>query len=82
MVEYNPINTEYNALKMLVLQQAIEQNQKKLDKITQDKVIQKEKNNESLLLLNIRKNALKRNEHPYDSLKKKGYILDPVIEFY
>lgn len=82
VVEHNPINTEYNVLKMLAIQQAMEKNQKQLDKITQNKEVEQEKNVDSLVLLNIRKSALKRNEHPYDSLKKKGYILDPVDEFY
>ena len=82
VVEHNPINSEFNALKMLAIQQAIEQNQKKLEKNTQDISFQKEKNNESHLLLNIRKNSMKRNEHPYESLKRKGYISNPIIEFY
>lgn len=82
VVKNAPIDTEYNALKMLVIQQAIEQNQKKQDKIAQDKLGRKEKNNESHSLLSIRERAMKRNEHPYERLKKDGYILDPLIEFY
>lgn len=77
VVEHNPSNSDYNTLKLIAIQQAMEKNQKQLDI-----VVKKESNNETLLLLTIRANALKHKEHPYESLKKKGYILDPVAEFY
>lgn len=76
-VENSPSNIEYSELKLNAIQQAMETNQKK-----QNKMVNKKIELENLPLLIIRDNALKNKKHPYDFLKKKGFISDPIAEFY
>ena len=57
VVEKQPIDIEYNQLKLLVIQQAMEMNQKQLQK-----VISKEKQVSNLPLLTIREKALAKEK--------------------
>ncbi|MGY1423455.1 hypothetical protein [Bacillus cereus] len=70
VVQSHPIDIEYNNLKLEVLQQAMNLNQTKNEKLER----YKEKTNKQLPLLKIRLKALEKNQHPYDLLKKEGYI--------
>jgi len=76
-VEKQPIDIEYNQLKLLVIQQAMEMNQKQLQK-----VISKEKQLSNLPLLTIREKALAKKKHPYDYLKQSNFIRDPISELF
>lgn len=77
IVEKQPIDIEYNQLKLVVIQQTIELNQKQ-----QQKILSKEKYLEIRPLLSIRNKALKMKQHPYDSLNINKYIKNPIEEFY
>ncbi|MGG0293737.1 ATP-binding protein [Bacillus pacificus] len=70
VVQSHPIDTEYNNLKLEVLQQAMNLNQTKNEKLER----YKEKTEKLLPLLKIRLKALEKKQHPYDLLKKDGYI--------
>lgn len=70
VVQSHPIDTEYNNLKLEVLQQAMNLNQTKNEKLER----YKEKTEKLLPLLKIRLKALEKKQHPYDLLKKEGYI--------
>lgn len=70
VVQSHPIDTEYNNLKLEVLQQAMHLNQTKNEKLER----YKEKTEKLLPLLKIRLKALEKKQHPYDLLKKDGYI--------
>ncbi|MFD3216762.1 ATP-binding protein [Bacillus sp. BR_7a] len=70
VVQSHPIDTEYNNLKLEVLQQAMNLNQTKNEKLER----YKGKTEKLLPLLKIRLKALEKKQHPYDLLKKDGYI--------
>ncbi|MBR9675105.1 MULTISPECIES: ATP-binding protein [Bacillus cereus group] len=70
VVQSHPIDTEYNNLKLEVLQQAMNLNQNKNEKLER----YKGKTEKLLPLLKIRLKALEKKQHPYDLLKKDGYI--------
>ncbi|WP_368657330.1 ATP-binding protein [Metabacillus halosaccharovorans] len=76
-VEKYPVDIEYNQLKLDVIQQAMELNQKKLSK-----VVLKEKQVINLPLLALRKRALVKKKHPYDYLKQNNFIRDPISELF
>lgn len=76
-VEKQPIDIEYNLLKLLVIQQAMEMNQKLLQR-----VILKEKQVSNFPLLAIREKALAKKKHPYDYLKQSNFIRDPISELF
>lgn len=77
IVENNPINTDFNVLKSDSIQQAITLNQHK--KVKKEPRIQKEN---LLPLLSLRTVAIERKQHTYELLKLKGFIKNPLQEFY
>lgn len=71
------VNEEYGRLKILVLQKALEQEEKeKQNKQKNEKI---EIKNQGLMALYEK--ARNDNVHPYDVLKKNGYIKNPIDEF-
>jgi hypothetical protein len=76
-VEKYPVDIEYNQLKLHVIQQAMELNQKKLSK-----VVIKEKQVVNLPLLALREKALAKKKHPYDYLKQNNFISEPMSELF
>jgi hypothetical protein len=77
IVENNPIDTDLNILKTDSIQQAITLNQKK--KVKKEPRIQK---GELLPLLTLRSKATRNKQHTYELLKEKGFIKNPLQEFY
>lgn len=77
VVENNPIDTELNVLKSDSIQQAIALNQQK--KTNKEPRIKK---GELLPLLTLRSTAIRNKQHTYKLLKEKGYIKNPLQEFY
>lgn len=77
IVENNPIDTEFNVLKMDSIQQAITKNQQKKENIKS-----KMQKGELLPLLTLRTAAIEKKQHPYELLKLKGFIKSPLQEFY
>ncbi|EES48194.1 ATP-binding protein [Clostridium botulinum] len=71
------VNEEYSRLKILVLQKALEQEEK--EKQSRDKIEKIETKNQGLIALYEK--ARNDNVHPYDVLKKNGYIKNPIDEF-
>ncbi|SFC41451.1 AAA domain-containing protein [Clostridium uliginosum] len=71
------INEEYSSLKILALQKALEQEEK--EKQSRDKLEKIETKNQELIALYEK--ARNDNVHPYDVLKKNGYIKNPIDEF-
>lgn len=71
------INEEYSRLKVLVLQKALEQEEK--EKQSREKLEKIEIKNHGLIALYEK--ARNDNVHPYDVLKKNGYIKNPIDEF-
>ncbi|MGE7114172.1 ATP-binding protein [Lysinibacillus sp. NPDC047702] len=67
IIEGYPIGTDYSVYKLSVVEELL-----KVSKINQSNNI--EVNERILLLLKIRKNAINQKLHPYELLKKKGYI--------
>jgi hypothetical protein len=78
IVEKNPIDMDFNLLKSVAIQKAIELNQQKKEKKAKPKV----KDGGFLPLLSLRTKALKKKQHPYEFLKASGYIKNPLQEFY
>jgi hypothetical protein len=78
VVETYPIDVDVSKLKSEVIQKAI--------KLNEDKNSHKEtaepKKIETLPLLKLRNQALTKKVHPYDYLKVRGYIKQPIEEFY
>src|SRR5699024_9627619 len=70
IVEDNSLDTEYNIHKSDAIQQANALKQQKEDQKAKARV----KNVEVLPLLNVRKQALEKKQHPYELLKANGYI--------
>ncbi|MFD2442536.1 ATP-binding protein [Bacillus sp. CGMCC 1.16607] len=77
IVENNPIDTDLNVLKTDSIQQAITLNQQK--KENKESKMQKR---ELLPLLTLRTAAIEKKQHPYELLKLKGFIKNPLQEFY
>ncbi|MBX4263776.1 ATP-binding protein [Clostridium estertheticum] len=71
------VNEEYSSLKLVALQKALEQEEKK--KHNSQKTEKMETENQGLIALYDK--ARKDKLHPYDVLKKNGYIKDPIEEF-
>ncbi len=78
VVEKQPIDVNYNELKLDVIQQMIELNQKK----KQRQILGKPKKSELLPLLKFREQALIQKQHPYEILNRNGFIKAPISEFY
>ncbi|WP_253289431.1 hypothetical protein [Clostridium sp. MSJ-8] len=77
VVKSASVNEDYSNLKMEALKEAMALNEKKMKSKNQDK--RKAKNNGSLL--EIFELSQARQIHPYELLKERGYIKNPVDEF-
>ncbi|MGH4138277.1 AAA family ATPase [Clostridium sp.] len=77
VVNESSVNEEYSSLKMEALKKALEQEEKK--KHNNNKIKKNETKNQGLITLYDK--ARKDKVHPYDVLKKNGYIKDPIEEF-
>ncbi len=71
------VNEEYSSLKKVVLQKALDQEEK--EKHNNEKVKKTETKNQELIALYEK--AKKDKVHPYDVLKNNGYIKNPINEF-
>lgn len=78
IVEKQPIDTNYNVLKTEAIQQAIALNLQKKEQKNKPQ----SKNSNVLPLLELRKRALEKKQHPYELLKANDYIKSPLSEFY
>lgn len=76
-VNESTVNEEYSSIKMAALQKAMEQEEK--EKHNREKNDKVEIKNRGLIALYDK--ARKNKIHPYDVLKKNGYIKDPIEEF-
>jgi hypothetical protein len=77
IVENNPIDTDFSLLKMNSIQEAITLNKQKEVK----KAPRKQKG-ELLPLLTLRATASANKQHTYELLQVKGFIKNPLQEFY
>ncbi|MBU3098081.1 MULTISPECIES: ATP-binding protein [Clostridium] len=77
VVNESSVNEEYSSLKLVALQKALEQEEKKKHNMTTTEKI--ETKNQGLIALYDK--ARKDKLHPYDVLKKNGYIKNPIEEF-
>ncbi|MGD7009337.1 ATP-binding protein [Metabacillus sp. 84] len=73
----NSIETDFNLLKTDAIQQAIALNQQK--NVKKEPKIEKK---ESLPLLALRTKAVEKKQHPYELLKTKNYIKQPLKEYF
>ena len=71
------VNISDDELKMLVMERIFAENQKKQQKKKTVSILPIKNSN----LLAIYDDAINKKQHPYDSLKKKGYIKNPFEEF-
>lgn len=76
LVQKQPINKEYNDIKIIAIKEAMELN----EKIKSGKLKGKIKPRE-VGLLYLYDKAIKTKEHPYEVLKRNGYIKNPIDEF-
>jgi hypothetical protein len=77
IVEKEPVDADYNAIKAIAIKQAMELN----EKVKKEDINKGEKEIKKDGLIEIYEKARANNEHPYERLKAKGYIKDPVEEF-
>lgn len=74
-----PVDEDYNLIKTMTIKSAMELNEKKkIDKNIKESKEDKKQNDGLLALYEI---ATKNKEHPYEVLKRKGHIKNPVDEF-
>lgn len=78
IVEDAPVDHEFSALKAHTIKSAIDLNEKRKAAQQQKK---QSANKQGNGLLSIYELALKKKEHPYEALKKKGFIKSPFEEF-
>ena len=74
VVDNQPIESEYNNLKLEAIQNAMTLNQKK-----KEQKLNLTHKDELLPLVRLRAKALERKKHPYELLKVNGYI-KPFLE--
>jgi len=74
IVAHHPIEADYEIVKMECLDG--------LSKLYKDKQQKRKVTVQIPLLLAIREQAQKKKKHPYEDLKEKEYIKDPLMEFY
>jgi len=74
IVDKAKVNEDYDELKKVAIKKAIELNDK-----AKHKVVNKEPRKQGLIALY--EAAMKKKEHPYEMLKRKGYIKNPIEEF-
>ncbi|MFA6939510.1 MAG: ATP-binding protein [Clostridiaceae bacterium] len=77
IVQKAPVNEDFNALKMSALKRAMELEEKSKTSNNENEKI-KQKNEGLLRLYDF---AKKNNEHPYEVLKRNGFIKNPIEEF-
>lgn len=77
VVNQASINDEYNSLKLVALKKALEQEEKEKNNKNKPKKI--ETTNQGLIA--IYEKAREDKLHPYELLKKNGYIKNPIEEF-
>jgi len=77
VVNDSSVNKEYSSLKLVALQKAMEQEGKK--EHNSEKTEKIETKSQGLIALYDK--ARKNKVHPYDVLKKNGYIKNPIEEF-
>lgn len=77
IVEKAPVNEEYNVLKIAALKKAMELE----EKFDSSKKEGENKKHSAESLLELYELARKNKEHPYDILKRNGYIKNPIEEF-
>ncbi|KEH96795.1 transcriptional antiterminator [Clostridium botulinum C/D str. BKT12695] len=79
LVKKVPIDEEYSSIKTMAIKLAMELNEKKkIDKKTKEN---KEAKKQSEGLIALYEIAKKKKKHPYEILKKEGYIKNPIDEF-
>lgn len=76
VVESQPIENDYNNLKLEAIQNAMTLNQKK-----KEKNLKPTQKNEALPLIKSRKEAIESKKHPYELLRVNGYIKSFLEEF-
>ncbi len=76
IVDKEPVDADYNAIKAIAIKQAMELNEKEKKDVNKG-----EKEIKQDGLIDIYDKARANNEHPYERLKARGYIKDPVEEF-
>lgn len=79
LVEKFPVNEEYNSIKTKAVKLAMEINEKKKAGKEIKENTKNKKTSEGLL--DLYEKAKKNKKHPYELLKKEGYIKNPVEEF-
>ena len=75
VIKCSDVNTAEDELKMLVMERIFAENQKKQQKEVENVISIKNGN-----VLTIYDDAINKKEHPYDLLKKQGYIKNPFDE--
>lgn len=76
VIDNQPIESEYNNLKLEAIQYAMTLNQRK-----KEQKVKSTPNEELLPLLRLRAKAKERKKHPYEILKVNGYIKSYLEEF-
>lgn len=79
VVDSLPVEEDYNFIKAKTIKAAMELNEKK--KLSKDKRENSNGNKVKEGLLALYEMAIKNKEHPYEVLKRKGYIKSPIDEF-
>ncbi|MPM55208.1 hypothetical protein SDC9_102001 [bioreactor metagenome] len=79
LVKKVPIAEEYSSIKTMAIKAAIDLDEKKKNdkKIKENKEVKKPTHG----LVVLYELAKKNKKHPYDILKKEGYIKNPIDEF-
>lgn len=77
LVENSPIETDYNLLKIQLIPNLIELNEK-----VKEKKVKVVSSGKVLPLLDTREKALKQKKHVYEGLKEENYIKNPMVEFF
>lgn len=77
VIEHSDIGISEDELKMLVMERIFAENQRKQQKRKTERIALNSYDN----LLSIYDNAISKKIHPYDFLRKNGYIKNPFEEF-
>lgn len=79
IVESLAVDEEYNVIKTKAIKTTMELNEKK--KFSKEKKENSSVNRSKEGVLALYERAIKNKEHPYDVLKRNGYIKNPVDKF-
>lgn len=79
LVESLAVDEDYNVIKTKSIKTLMELNEKK--KLIKERKEDSKPSEHKDGLLAIYEKAIKNKEHPYEALKRKGYIKDPLEEF-